>query len=88
MNCVSVLAVGMTDELALRLEYTAEVTSELAVTWVLGMAFYHIWEARRLGKRPELYSMRADLEAKVSLLRKSRRYNNDLILIRSMLDQL
>ena len=88
INCVAIFTPGMTDQQALRLEFPAEESSELAVTWVLGMAFFHIWEVRRLGKRPELFTIRADLESKVSLLRQARRFNNDIILIRSMLDQL
>ena len=31
-----------------------------------------IWDSRKMGRRPELYKVRADLEAKVSLLRETR----------------
>ena len=72
--------------LRLRLDFTAEQPAELAVTWVLGMVFFNIWEARKAGKRPELYTVRADLESKVSLLRQARRFTNDVTLIQSMLD--
>ena len=45
---------------------------ELAVAWILAVAWSSLWESRKLGRRPDLYKVRADLEAKVSLLRETR----------------
>ena len=81
IDCVASLGARLTEEQAIRLDFTAEQSSELAVTWVLGIAFYNIWEARKAGKHPKLYSVRADLEAKVSLLREARRFTNNVTLI-------
>ena len=67
---------GMTEEQALRLQFESEETSELPVVWFLAVSWTAIWEARLLGKRPELYRVRADLEAKISLLRETRLFND------------
>ena len=50
----------------------AEGADEYPVVWFLAVTWTNIWESRRTGRRPELYRIRADLEAKVSLLRKTR----------------
>ena len=69
----------MTDEQSLRLEYVIEDQLEFAATWVIGNAFMKIWDMRCAGMRPELYIIRADLEAKFSFLRETRRHTNDAI---------
>ena len=56
----------------LKLQLALEVHVELPVVWFLAVSWCSIWESRRLGRRPELYKVRADLEAKVSLLRETR----------------
>ena len=45
---------------------------ELPVVWFLAVAWSSMWESRKLSRGPELYRIRADLEAKVSLLRETR----------------
>ena len=62
------------DQLVLKLQQNLEESQELPVVWFLAEAWRSIWESRTLGKRPELYKVRADLEAKVSLLRETRRH--------------
>ena len=56
----------------LRLQLALEDHHELPVVWFLAVSWSSIWESRKLGRRPELYKVRADLEAKVSLLRETR----------------
>ena len=41
-----------------------------------------------MGKKPELYMVRADLEAKVSLLRETRKFNNQAEMITTMITNL
>ena len=65
----------------------AEGADEYPVVWFLAVAWMGIWESRRSGKRPELYRIRADLEAKVSLLRKTR-YSESAELISQMISKL
>ena len=76
LDSVSSFVNGMTEEQALRLQFESEETSELPVVWFLAVSWTAIWEARLLGKRPELYRVRADLEAKISLLRETRLFND------------
>ena len=56
----------------LKLQIELEDSLHFPAVWFLSVAWNSIWESRRLGKRPELYKVRADLEAKVSLLRETR----------------
>ena len=53
-------------------QIVAEGVDEYPVVWFMAVSWMNIWESRRQGKRPELFRIRADLEAKVSLLRKTR----------------
>ena len=72
---------------ALKLQLALEDHQELPVVWFLAVAWSSIWESRRLGRRPELYKVRADLEAKVSLLRETR-YSEAAAEITSMISNL
>ena len=63
---------GQQDQHVLQLQLDLQDPHELPVVWFLAVAWSSIWESRRLGRRPELYRVRADLEAKVSLLRETR----------------
>jgi hypothetical protein len=71
LGCLPV-ETGVQYQHELRLQLGLEVLDELPVVWFLAVAWSFIWECRRLGKRPELYKVRAELEAKVSLLRETR----------------
>ena len=62
---------GVDDQAVLQLHLHLEDALELPVVWFLAVAWSSIWESRKVGRRPELYKVRADLEAKVSLLRET-----------------
>ena len=47
-------------------------SNELPVVWFLAVAWMNIWSTRKSTRRLEYYKVRADLEAKVSLLRETR----------------
>ena len=75
LDCVSMYAAQtMTAEQALPLKFISEDVHELLNFWLLVVAWASMWEARLVGKRPELYRVRADLEAKVSLLCETRKH--------------
>ena len=63
---------GVQDINVMQLHLDLESSLELPVVWFLAVAWSSIWESRKLGRRTELYKVRADLEAKVSLLRETR----------------
>ena len=73
--------------LALRLQLPVADQLELPVVWFLSVAWCSIWEQRCCGKKPELYKVRADLEAKISILRKTR-YSDPAAEITSMINRL
>ena len=54
------------------LQMELEPSKELPVVWFLASAWNLLWLSRISSKRPELYKIRADLEAKVIFLRKTR----------------
>ena len=56
----------------LLLQLDLEDSLELPVVWYLATAWFSIWESRKVGKLPELYKVRADMEAQVNLLRETR----------------
>ena len=85
LDSVSRFVDKLSDVQALRLQFETEESLELPVVWFLAVSWSTIWEARLLGRRPELYRVRADLEAKVSLLRETRKLINVAEKISSMI---
>jgi hypothetical protein len=86
LHCLPVQVHGALEEQhALKLQLTLGESEELPAVWFLAEAWRSIWESRTLGKRPELYKVRADLEAKVSLLRKTRNHGEAAELISTMI---
>ena len=63
-----------TPETALRLEFMGDLSErgELAVVCLLATGLKFIWETRVAKKSVVVFKMRAELEAKVSILRKTR----------------
>ena len=88
LNCVNIHVNGMTDEGAVRLQFNTEDNYEMPVVWVLAVAWSYIWETRALGKKPELFNMRAQLEARVALLRKARKFHNESEAITAIIEGL
>ena len=46
-----------------------------------------IWDARSNRKKPELYKIRSEMEARIALLRTTRSYVNDIIMMKTLLIQ-
>ena len=66
----------ITPEMCLRLEVGDDLGDEdqLAVVSLLACGLKYIWETRSEKKTVSLHKMRAEIEAKVSILRKTRYY--------------
>ena len=78
--------VDFEEEQIVKLQFSADEGLELPVVWFLAVSWISIWESRALGKRPELYQVRADLEAQVCLLRETRRYETEANVITSIIN--
>ena len=57
---------------ALSLEIQADEEMELPLVWLLSTVFLSIWTLRISKSKVQLYEVRAQLEAKVNLLRETR----------------
>lgn len=79
---------GLGVEEALRLDFTVEESLRLPLVFALAVAFGAIWDLRLRKTRPQLYLVRAQLEAKVSLLRECRRFTNDATIIDNFINTL
>ena len=88
LNCVADYVNEMTEEGAVRLQFNSEDSHEMPVVWVLAVAWNSIWAARTTGKKPELFTIRAELEARVSLLREARRFCNDVTIITTIIENM
>ena len=68
------LVPALTPEAALRLQLGPNLVEEqeLALVTLLACGLKYIWETRLEGKRVQVYKMRAEAEARVSILRKTR----------------
>ena len=66
------IAPGKTVDELLQLDLKVEDDDEFTLVWWLASGFQAIWDLRKAGKRVEPYMVRAQLEAKVNLLRETR----------------
>ena len=65
---------------ALRLELNVSAEEELPLVWLLAATLLSIWEQRQTSQKVQPYLVRANLEAKVNLLRKTSYLNCSTIL--------
>ena len=72
LRCVQSYQRDLTEEMALRLELTAEDPFRLPSAALLAVGLEYIWERRKLKKKTRPYEMRTELELAVSIRRKAR----------------
>ena len=70
-DCITPVEINVHQQ-ALLLQMEITPSNELPVVWFLAVAWMNIWSTRKSTRRLEYYKVRADLEAKVSLLRETR----------------
>ena len=61
----------------LKLNFKTQQDNVLPVLWILAIVWKEIWEKRKIFQRPELFTIRAKLEAQISILRETRRLKDD-----------
>ena len=88
MNGVKRLLPGLKEDEALRLDLDIEEHLELPVVFTLSVAWGALWDLRLNRTRPELYLIRAQLEAKVAILRNCRNFFNSAQFIDMIIDTL
>jgi hypothetical protein len=72
MRCLENFVPQIDVDAALRLEIDVEEDLELPLVWLMATVFLAIWKLRVDKSRVQLYEVRAQLEAKVNLLRETR----------------
>ena len=72
MRCLRSFDENIQIEQVLRLELNVEEELELPLVWMLASVFLIVWDLRTTKSRVQLYEVRAQLEAKVNLLRETR----------------
>ena len=87
LNCLATHSPSITPHQVLTLNFDAEESKELSLTWFTGQFLQNIWSTRTKKKQPQLYTIRADLEAKISLLRETR-FQNVCLQIEEMIQNL
>ena len=71
----------------LTLNFEMEDQMEFPLVWLTSNFLKKIWDLRKEKKRCDLFRVRADLEAKVSLLRESR-FSESAIIISQLLSNI
>ena len=79
---------GLGVDEALHLDFTVEESLRLPLVFAMAVAFGTLWDLRLRKIRPQLYLVRAQLEAKVSLLRECRHFTNDAAVLDTFIDTL
>ena len=72
LRCIKAYDKNLSQERTLQLEIEADETFLLPTVSILAVGLEYIWEQRKLKKTTSTYSIRAELEAAVSLRRRSR----------------
>ena len=67
-------------EQVLRLEFKIPEEQKLPIVWLLASVLNIVWNLRRSKSRVQLYEVRAQMEAKINLLRETRHSNAAIIL--------
>ena len=74
LSFVQIAVPAITSQAMLRLDFRQELDEidTLAILSILSTGLSHIWQARIEKKVVHMYKMRADIEASISILRKTR----------------
>ena len=74
---------NLTPEGALKLQFETSLNDDqlLATVCLLSSGLSFIWERRVLKKQVSIFTMRAEIEAKISILRKTRHSNAALLMV-------
>ena len=78
---------GLSTNQLLHLNLDLEPSEEFSVVWFLGIGYFllNLWTARTDKKQIRLYAIRADLEARASLLSETR-FQNEAVLVKEMIE--
>ena len=88
LNALRTFVPGLTAVEALRLEFSADSTLEMPLVFVTAVALEAIWNLRQKTIRPHHYLVRAELEARVLLLRECRDFTNEATVIDTFIETL
>ena len=80
MSCLRNFVPNLEVEAALRLDFQLEEDLELPVVWMMASVLLIVWNLRVKKSRIQLYEVRAQLEAKINLLRETRHVNATIVL--------
>ena len=83
-NFLSSYIPGISTNQILHLNMDLEPSEEFSVAWMTGNFLYNIWKARLDKKQVRQYTIRADLEARASILSETR-FSDETVLIREMI---
>ena len=72
MRCVQNFVPNIEVEALLRLELDIDEEVRLPLVWLVATVFSAIWQLRLEKKQVQLFEVRAELEAKINLLRETR----------------
>ena len=67
------------------LSLNIERSKQFSIVWLISSTLLHVWERRMSKKAISIFETRAKLEAKVNLLRKSRKLANEATLLEELL---
>ena len=85
LQFLSLLMPGISTSQVLVLGFESEPDEELPVVWFVGHFLKMVWQARSDKKSIQPYEIRAELEARATILRKTRYFQSE-IRIREMID--
>ena len=72
----------------MKLNFITQQDNVLPVLLILAIVWKEIWEKRKIFQRPELFTIRAKLEAQISILRETRRLQDEAVKLESLIQSL
>ena len=88
LNALKTFVPELTAGEALHLGLCVESALEMPLVFAMAVAWGSIWNLRQKRIRPQLYLVRAELEARVALLRQCRHFTNDAAIIDRFIENL
>ena len=77
INCIRAYNSNITHQQILLLSLEVEPTMELPLVWIISATLMQLWQSRLTKKRCQVIVVRADLEARVNLIRRNSRFKHE-----------
>ena len=85
-RCLSLYQPNISPQQTLLLDLVVDPSVEFPVVWLISTTLMFIWTVRISKKNCRMFEVRADLEARVNFLRRGKKFQNEAVLLKTMIE--